>query len=157
MSPAHSFAFGSHVGAVYDSIRVRSSRFHVLPTEKDPLAFSFDLCMRTRPDLRTAMMITRAFSESGVRAVGGGGAAGWDENSTMRMCVMYVSCIEPSGSFLPKHVSMMRRFSSSNRSARLEPGPAPAPFPRSIGGAVAAHEPAGNDAVNDDSRIAVVS
>lgn len=35
-------------------------------------------------------------------------------------------------SFLLKQLSMMRRFSSSNRSARLEAAPEPAPFARSI-------------------------
>jgi hypothetical protein len=39
----------------------RSSRFHVFPIENEPFAFSRPLCMRTRPDLRTATMMTRAF------------------------------------------------------------------------------------------------
>ena len=42
---------------------------------------------------------------------------------------------EPSGSFLLKHVSMMRRFSSSNRSALEAPAPGAAPFARSISSA----------------------
>lgn len=67
---------------------VRSSRFHVLPMEKVPFGFSLDLCMRTRPDLRTATMMTRAFSLFGVFASRGGGAEGDDEYSVMRMWVM---------------------------------------------------------------------
>ena len=91
MWPPHSLWSQATLGPVKDSIRERSSRFQVLPMEKVPLAFSLDLCMRTRPDLRTAMMMVRGFSDSGVRAWGGGGVAGWEEYSVMRMWVMYVS------------------------------------------------------------------
>jgi hypothetical protein len=91
VSPAHSRLLAPTCGPVKDSMWLRSSMFHVLPTEKVPFGFSLDLCMRTRPDLRTAMMMTRGFSDSGVRACGGGGAAGCDENSVMRIWVMYVS------------------------------------------------------------------
>jgi hypothetical protein len=126
--------------------------------------------MRTRPDFRTAMMMARGFWESGVRACGGGGVAGCVENSVMRRWVMYVSWTGldvsfidekrswhrapgdgqskydgqdvrvPSGSLLPKQLSMMRRFSSSNFS--LVPGvagPKPFPFVRSICVAWAVH------------------
>lgn len=70
---------------------VRSSRNHVLPIEKVPLGFSLDLWTRTRPDLRTATMMTRGFSYWGVRAEGGGGDVGEVWNSVILMCVMYVS------------------------------------------------------------------
>jgi hypothetical protein len=71
--PAHSWNRGSVLGPVYDSILDKSSIFHVLPMEKVPLLFSLDLWRRTRPVLRTDMMMTRGFSDCGVRASGGGG------------------------------------------------------------------------------------
>lgn len=165
VSPAHSLCCGFTPRPVKDSMWVRSSRFHVLPMEKVPLGFSLALCMRTRPERRTEMMITRGFSELRVRASGGGGPAGWLEYSVTRTCVMYVSCTTrtrervvsarfsrftaiglwrrrrlgltedlhpPSGSFLLKQVSMMRRFSSSKRIALLGAAPGPASFARSI-------------------------
>lgn len=69
-------------------MRERSSRFHVLPMEKEPLGFSLDLWTRTRPDFRTAMMMTRGFSPPAARTWGGGGEAGCEEYSVMRICVM---------------------------------------------------------------------
>lgn len=61
VSPTHSRWEGLTREPVKDSIWERSSRFHVLPIEKVPFAFSLDLCMRTRPDLRTATMMIRGF------------------------------------------------------------------------------------------------
>ena len=49
--------------------------FHVLPMEKEPLAFSRALCKRTLPVARTEMMITRGFLFAGF-ALGGGGDCG---------------------------------------------------------------------------------
>lgn len=88
VSPAHCRLCGFAWGDVYDSICVRSSKFHVLPIEKLPLGFSLDLCMRTRPDFRTATIMIRGFSASGVRASGGGGDEGCEPNSVILMCVM---------------------------------------------------------------------
>ena len=68
----------------------KSSRFHVLPMEKEPLLFSRALCIRTRPVLRTATTMTRGFLFSGGEE-GGGGVDGCAASSTMRMCVMYDS------------------------------------------------------------------
>lgn len=90
-SPAHSWNVGLAVGLVYDSMAERSSRNHVFPIENVPFGFSFDLCMRTRPDFRTATMMIRGFSAWAFRAWGGGGAVGYDEYSTILMCVIYVS------------------------------------------------------------------
>ena len=39
----------------------RSSKFQVLPIEKEPLLFSLALCIRTRPDFLTAIIMTRCF------------------------------------------------------------------------------------------------
>lgn len=100
-----------------DSIAESSSKFHVLPMLKLPLVFSRALCMRTRPEERTAIMIRRGFLFSGPLS-GGGGAEACCPSSVMRMWVMYDSASWPLASVLEKHVSMIRRFSSSNRSAR---------------------------------------
>ena len=75
---------------VKDSITSKSSNTHVFPIEKVPLAFSLALCIRTRPDLRTATMITRAFLLSGGDSRGGG-LDGYAASSTIRMCVIYDS------------------------------------------------------------------
>jgi len=90
VSPAHWRCWGSMLGDVKDSIVVRSLRSHVFPIENEPLAFSFDLCMRTLPDFRTETIMTRGFSESR-RCSGGGGLVGCDPYSVIRICVMYVS------------------------------------------------------------------
>ena len=66
---------------------VKSSRFHVFPIEKVPLAFSLALCMRTRPDFRTATIITRGFLFSGGDSRGGG-FEGYAASSSIRICVM---------------------------------------------------------------------
>ena len=55
-----------------DSMAFRSSRFQVLPTEKDPFAFSRALCMRTRPVFRTATTIMRGFLLESGDCTGGG-------------------------------------------------------------------------------------
>jgi hypothetical protein len=68
----------------------RSSRFQVLPMEKEPLLFSRALCMRTRPVLRTATTTIRGFLLSEAE-VGGGGVEGWAASSVMRIWVMYDS------------------------------------------------------------------
>lgn len=62
VSPADCFWTGSADGPEKDWMRDKSSRFHVFPIEKVPFAFSLDLCMRTRPDFRTATMMIRSFS-----------------------------------------------------------------------------------------------
>ena len=120
----------------------RSSSIHVFPMENVPLTFSLALCMRTRPDLRTATMMRRGFFASGL-ALGGGGNDGYAASSMIRICVMYDSSTEtisvsyfstyvvaswfgailrdPSSSFLPKQLSIILRFSSSNFSALLIP------------------------------------
>lgn len=69
------------------SIALNSSRFHVLPMLKLPLLFSLALCMRTRPVLLTAIIMSRGFLFSGGLS-GGGGEDGCAESSWMRMCVM---------------------------------------------------------------------
>lgn len=55
-------------------------------------------------------------------------------SSLLRLCLAarVGSLLEPSGSFLLKQLSMMRRFSSSNLSALLAAAPRPVPFARSI-------------------------
>lgn len=70
-----------------DSITVKSSRTQVFPIEKVPFAFSLALCMRTRPDFRTATMMTRGFLFSGGDSLGGG-LEGYAASSFIRMCVM---------------------------------------------------------------------
>ena len=69
---------------------VKSSRTHVLPIEKVPLAFSLALCIRTRPDFRTAIIMTRAFFLSWGESRGGG-VEGYAASSSIRICVMYDS------------------------------------------------------------------
>lgn len=90
-SPAHRFlslsSYVSSAGPVNDSIAAKSSRDQVLPTEKDPFAFSFALCMRTRPVLLTATTIIRGFLFSALE-FGGGGAEGEVASSVIRICVM---------------------------------------------------------------------
>jgi hypothetical protein len=76
VSPAHCLLRGSTVVDVKDSRADRSFRSQVLPMEKVPLAFSLDLCMRTRPDLRTATMMIRGFSVWELMVSGGGGVDG---------------------------------------------------------------------------------
>jgi hypothetical protein len=68
----------------------RSSSIQVFPIEKVPLAFSLALCIRTRPDLRTATIMRRGFFASGF-ALGGGGPDGYAASSMILMCVMYDS------------------------------------------------------------------
>src|ERR1700712_3549944 len=63
--------------------------------ENVPLTFSLALCMRTRPDLRTATIMRRGFFASGF-AVGGGGEEGNAASSMILMCVIYDSnTVEP--------------------------------------------------------------
>ena len=57
------------------SMALISSKFHVLPMLKLPLVFSLALCIRTRPVLRTAMMMSRGFLLLSTLS-GGGGADG---------------------------------------------------------------------------------
>jgi hypothetical protein len=69
------------------SIALNSSKFHVLPMLKLPLLFSLALCIRTRPVLLTAIMMSRGFLFSGGLS-GGGGAEECTESSWIRMWVM---------------------------------------------------------------------
>jgi hypothetical protein len=73
-----------------DSMRDSSFSDHVLPMEKLPSGFSRPLCMRTMPELRTAMTMMRAFLPSGGES-GGGGEDGCDASSVTRTWVMYDS------------------------------------------------------------------
>src|ERR1700742_3223837 len=98
-------------------IAVNSSRFHVLPMEKDPLGFSRALWTLTLPERRTATRTTLCFLFGGGES-GGGGEDGYEASSRTRTWVMYDSSCIPSGSRLLKHASIMRCFSSSNRAAR---------------------------------------
>ena len=90
---------------------------HDLPMEKVPFAFSRALCSLTRPVLRTEIIMTRPFLLEDDE-VGGGGDWGWRPSSTTRMWVMYDSCSWPWSSTLEKQLSVIRRRSSSKRSAR---------------------------------------
>src|SRR5690348_9730443 len=94
MPPAHCLCCSSSgfagVAPLKDLTDVRSSSIHVLPIEKDPFAFSRALCIRTRPDLRTATIINRGFLVSGLE-FGGGGSEGYAASSIIRICVMYDS------------------------------------------------------------------
>lgn len=65
----------------------KSSRFHVFPMENDPFVFSRALCIRTRPDFRTATRITRCFLLSGAELTEGG-SEGDEASSMTRQCVM---------------------------------------------------------------------
>ena len=65
----------------------KSSRAQVLPIEKEPLLFSLALCIRTRPDFRTAMTIIRGFLFS-FGDWYGGGEDGCAASSRMRIWVM---------------------------------------------------------------------
>ena len=67
-----SFSLCGGSGPLKDSMAVNSSKFHVLPMLKLPLLFSRALCIRTRPVLRTAMMIRRGFLLSGALSGGDG-------------------------------------------------------------------------------------
>lgn len=57
---------------VKDSITVKSSKTQVFPIEKVPVGFSLALCIRTRPDFLTAIMMTLGFLLSGGDSRGGG-------------------------------------------------------------------------------------
>lgn len=73
--------------------------------ENVPFTFSLALCIRTRPDLRTAMMITRGFFAAGLE-FGGGGEAGYAASSMILMCVMYDSCtVDKKVSQLPRDLA----------------------------------------------------
>src|SRR6266516_8163277 len=78
------------VAPLNDSTAVKSSKTQVLPIENDPFPFSRALCIRTRPDFRTATIIRRGFLFSGDDS-GEGGVDGNAASSIIRMCVMYDS------------------------------------------------------------------
>lgn len=69
------------------SIALSSSKFQVFPILKLPLLFSRALCMRTRPVLLTAIMMSRGFLFSAGLS-GGGGEEGCAASSWIRICVM---------------------------------------------------------------------
>src|SRR5436190_1418620 len=77
-------------GLLNDSTADRSSKAQVFPMENVLLMFSLPLCIRTCPDFRTAMIMTRGFLTSGFE-FGGGGVDGYAASSIMRICVIYDS------------------------------------------------------------------
>ena len=90
-----------------DSMRVKSSRCQLLPMENVLFWFSLPLCILTRPDFRTATMMTRGFFfDAGCSR--GAGTDGKSSSSWMRIWVMYDS-LAVVGQSLPLSVQFLGR------------------------------------------------